>query len=221
MDISPTSISVKSDSLDSPIYCSDDPIVRAGQEAWGRLSSNMTWDDWKHVGKAHLIGRQKAMTEVRVNRPIGRRYNKAFGAWLREFGFENLNVGDRARLFEVMAHLSEVEAWLATLATSERVRLNHPTVILRKWKGSTVVPDRGAAPKPSPYAKLKSAYAEALEENHRLRRGVEASPGNAWKPTDTASAIADAMLTALSPEKAEATAKEILKRVKERKASGT
>ncbi|UGX91737.1 hypothetical protein G6321_00039240 [Bradyrhizobium barranii subsp. barranii] len=221
MDISATSTSVKTDSLDSPIYCSDDPVVREGQEAWGRLSSNMTWDDWKHVGKAHLVGRQKAMTEANVNRPIGRRYNKAFGAWLREFGFENLNIGDRARLFEVMGHFAEIDAWLATLTTNERVRLNHPTAILRKWKGSTVVPDREGAPKPSPYAQLKNAHAVALEENHRLRRSVEASPGNAWKPTDTASAIADAMLATLSPEKAEATAKEILKKVKERKASGT
>jgi hypothetical protein len=149
LDIALPSTRVKSDSLDSPSYHPDEAVVRAGQEAWGRLRSNATWDDWKQVGKAHVIGRHKAMIGAGVNQPIGRRYNEAFGTWQREFGFENLDQGDRARLFEVMGHLDEVDAWLATLTTSERLRLNHPTTVLRNWKRSTVFPNPNAAPKPS------------------------------------------------------------------------
>ena len=123
LDIAAPSTTVKTDRLDCPTYHPDEAVVRAGQEAWCRLRSNATWDDWKHVGKAHLIGRHKAMIEAGVNQPIGRRYNEAFGTWQREFGFENLDKGDRARLFEVMGHLAKIEAWLATLTTSERLRL--------------------------------------------------------------------------------------------------
>ena len=133
------------------------------------------------------------MIEAGVNQPIGRRYNEAFGAWQREFGFENLDSGDRARLFEVMGHLAKIETWLATLTTSERLRLNHPTTVLRKWKGSTVVPDPNARPKPSPEAKLKDAHAQLIKENHRLQHRIEAADGDLWKATDTASDIAGVM----------------------------
>ena len=218
LDIATPSTSVKTDRLDCPAYHPDEAVVRAGQEAWCRLRSNATWDDWKQVGKAHVIGRHKAMIEAGVNQPIGRRYNEAFGAWQREFGFENLDKGDRTRLFEVMGHLTKIEAWLATLTTSDRLRLNHPTTVLRKWKGSTAVPDPNATPKPSPYAQLKDAHAQLIEENHRLQHRIEAADGDLWKATDTASDIAGVMIAALSPAKAERTAREILKKLKERKA---
>ena len=178
LDIASPSTSVKTDRLDSPTYHPDEAVVRAGQEAWCRLRSNATWDDWKQVGKAHLIGRHKAMIEADVNQPTGRRYDEAFGAWQREFGFENLDKGDRARLFEVMGHLAKIEAWLATLTTSERLRLNHPNTVLRKWKGSTVVPDPNATPKPSPYAQLKDAHAQLIEEHHRLQQKIETADGD-------------------------------------------
>jgi hypothetical protein len=219
-DIVLPSTSVKTDSLDSPSYHPDEAVVRAGQEAWCRLRSNATWDDWKQVGKAHVIGRHNAMIEARVNQPIGRRYNEAFGTWQREFGFENLDQGDRARLFKVMGHLAEIETWLATLTTSERLRLNHPTTVLRKWKGSTVVPNPNATPKPSPYAQIKDTLTQVIEENHCLKQKIETADGDLWKPTDSAADIAGVMVAALSPAKAERTAREILKRVKERKANG-
>jgi hypothetical protein len=214
LDIALPSTSVKTERLDCPTYHPDEAVVRAGQEAWCRLRSNATWDDWKQVGKAHLIGRHKAMIEAGVNQPIGRRYNEAFGTWQREFGFENLDKGDRARLFEVMGHLAKIEAWLATLTTSDRLRLNHPTTVLRKWKVATAIPDPNAAPKPSPYAQLKDAHAQVIEENHRLKHRIEtADAGDLWKPTDTAADIAAVMVATLSPAKAVRTAKEILIRV--------
>jgi len=79
LDIASPSTSVKTDRLGCPSYHPDEAVVRAGQEAWGRLRSNATWDDWKQVGKAHVIGRHKAMIDAGVNQPIGRRYNGAFG----------------------------------------------------------------------------------------------------------------------------------------------
>ncbi len=218
LDIGLPQTSVKTDRLDSPTYHPEEAVIRAGQEAWCRLRSNTTWDDWKQVGKAHVIGRHKAMIEAGVNQPIGRRYNETFGAWQREFGFENLDKGDRGRLFEVMGHLAAIETWLATLTTSEQLRLNHPTTVLRKWKGSTVVSKPNTTSKPSHYAQLKDAHAQLIEENHRLQHRIEAADGDLWKATDTAADIANAMVATLSPAKAERTAREILKRIKERKA---
>src|SRR6185503_19355947 len=75
LDIATPSTSVKADRLAGPTY-PDEAVVRAGQEAWYRLRSNATWDDWRQVGKAHVIGRHKAMIEAGVNQPIGRLYNE-------------------------------------------------------------------------------------------------------------------------------------------------
>jgi hypothetical protein len=220
-DIVLQSASVKhaADRLDCPTYHPDEAVIRAGQEAWDRLRSNATWDDWKRVGKAHVIGRHKAMIEAGVNQPVGRRYNGAFGTWQRELGFENLDKGDRARLFEIMSHLAEIEAWLATLTTNERLRLNHPTTVLRKWRAATVIPDANAAPKPpSAFAKLKEANIDLQERLHRTEREIKAGGGDLWKPTDRPEDIAEVMVTTLSLAKAERTAREILRMVKTRKA---
>ncbi len=220
LDIAAPSTTVKTDRLDCPTYHPDEAVVRAGQEAWCRLRSNATWDDWKQVGKAHLIGRHKAMIEAGVNQPIGRRYNEAFGTWQREFGFENLDKGDRARLFEVMGHLAKIEAWLATLTTSERLRLNHPTTVMRKWKGSTVAPDPNAAPKLSPYAQLREAHVQLIEKHHHLEREIEAGGGgDLWTLRDTADDIANVMVRKLPTNKAERVARAMLAKLKEQKTS--
>ena len=121
--------------LDNPTDQEQATVLRA-QEAWRRLRQDQTWEDWKHVGAAHLIGRSGAMHEAGVNRPLGRRYKTAFAAWLKKFGFENLDKADRSRLFVVMDHLQEIEAWRATLTPTERLRLNHPSAVLRKWKSA-------------------------------------------------------------------------------------
>jgi len=125
--------------LDSPTYViSDDKEIREGQEAWSRLKKHMSWSDWTSVGRAHLKGRQAAMREACTNEPTGRRYNQIFGEWLTRHGFDDIDKGDRSRLFEVMEHLDEIETWLATLPTSNRLRLNHPATVLRKWHAKTL-----------------------------------------------------------------------------------
>ena len=142
--------------LDSPTYViSDDKEIREGQEAWSRLKKHMSWSDWTSVGRAHLKGRQAAMREANTNEPTGRSYNQIFGEWLTRHGFDDIDKSDRSRLFEVMEHLDEIETWLATLPTSNRLRLNHPATVLRKWRAKTQTSTRSR--KPSPKAAHRSA----------------------------------------------------------------
>ncbi len=137
--------------------------------------------------------------------------------WLVANGFKEIDKGVRSRLLECLQNRTEIDQWLSRLTDSERFRFNHPTTVLRRWKGSAVVPDPNATPKPSPYAQLKDAHAQLIEENHRLQHRIEAADGDLWKPSDTAVDIAEVMVATLSPTKAERTAREILKRIKERK----
>ena len=74
-----------------------------------------------------------AMQRAGVNRPFGPRYRDLFGLLLRQFKFTDRikDSGDRARLFEVMEILPEIETWRNGLTDDER----------RRW----VSPDHGAA----------------------------------------------------------------------------
>jgi hypothetical protein len=125
--------------LDNPTSPSAGPIkdtIRKGQEAWQRLQHNQTYQDWCAVGRAHVIGRTAAMQDAGCNTPQGHRYKTAFTAWQHKQGFENLDKGDRCRLFEVMDNLTEIEAWRLTLTPRARAGLNHPSTVLRRWKAA-------------------------------------------------------------------------------------
>jgi hypothetical protein len=155
--------------LDNPTYViSEDEEIRRGQEAWSRLKKHMSWTDWTSVGKAHLKGRTVAMGEANTNEPTGRRYNQIFGEWLTRHGFDDIDKGDRSRLFEVMEHLDEIETWLATVPTSNRLRLNHPVTVLRKWRACTQIPTQSKKPP-------KAAHRSAALRVKKLRVELDAA----------------------------------------------
>jgi hypothetical protein len=175
--------------LDCPTDSITDAVHR-GQQAWIRLRSDNTWVDWIDVGKAHVIGR-------------GRRFNDAFTAWCARHGFDDLDKGDRSRLFTVMDNLPAIEAWRATLTTTERMRLNHPSAVLRKWQAAAAAPSKdGETPrKPTPTQKLEQSLAAALDENHKLKREVELGGGDLWSVHDSPKDIAAVMAAKLSASK--------------------
>jgi hypothetical protein len=150
--------------LDNPTHPADltENAIRRGQEAWRRLQDNSTWQDWKEVGAAHVIGRTTALRDAHTNKPKGRSYNAAFSAWQKKFGFEVLDKGDRSRLFEVMDHIKGIDDWLQKLTATERLRLNHPSSIWRRWKAATAAPKVDGEPKISPMQKVKDELVKAI-----------------------------------------------------------
>jgi hypothetical protein len=195
--------------LDNPTDRAQSTILH-GQEAWHRLGRDHTWENWRQVGAALLIGRSGAMHNAGVNRPVGRRYNAAFAAWLNKFGFENLDKADRSRLFAVMDDLTEIETWRATLTPPERLRLNHPSAVFRKWKSANAL-SQNQNSKLSPIKKCREENSALKQEIARLRRECERFAGDRWEPADRAEDIATAVVAKLSRNKAAAVAGAILK----------
>jgi hypothetical protein len=185
--------------LDCPTDSVDDAVHR-GQQAWVRLKNDDAFSDWVDVGRAHIIGRQEAMRLAHVNEPTGHRYKESFGTWLKKFGFADLDKSDRSRLFVVMDNLPAIEAWRATLTTTERTKLNHPSTVLRKWQAATKIPSADKAKKPTVIEKLQESVAALEEENHKLKREVERA-GNLWTVGDRAEDIAAVMQATLTPAK--------------------
>ena len=174
-----------------------DPIILRGQEAWARLRQELAWEDWLAVGEALRLGRHLAMLEARTNEPSGKRYQAIYGDWLRQNGFDEIDKGDRSRLFDCLENLSAIHGWRQTLPLNQRVRLNHPNSIWRNWQKSKTTVDT----RPSPTAKYKDEIVRLEDENSRLRRAGD----ELFLPQDTATDIARLLadrLLRLTPSKA-------------------
>jgi hypothetical protein len=193
---------------------SEDTVIHRGKEAWHRLRTHTTFEDWKAVGKACSIGQATAMRDAHANKPKGRGYNAAISAWGKKHGFADLDKGVRSRLLDVMSHLAGIEAELAKLSDTKRQELNHPNAVWRFWK--RVTKPASAEQRTSPVQKLKDTIVDLQEQNDRMRREIERGGGDLWNKTDRVKDISKVMINQLGKTKAEKVAREILAALKEK-----
>ena len=139
-----------------------DRIGRAGQAAYAQLKKSKDWNLWLVVGEAMATGRHMAMQGAKVNRPEGRGYNELFSQWLSRYKLSEIDKVTRSHLLIVMEHKSEVEEFRNSLPLSERMRLNHPSVMLRHWRKATAV-KKPKVPKPDYQGELDSMAAHVAE----------------------------------------------------------
>jgi hypothetical protein len=108
-----------------------------------------------------------------------------------------------------MDHLKEIDDWLQKLPVTERLRLNHPSSVWRRWKAATREPDY-SEPKPSPMQKLKDELINVIEERDRYKREYEHGGGGLWSPQDRPQDIAKVIVSKLTKSKAKKVAQAIL-----------
>ena len=114
-------------------------IVQQGRAAWERLKKGRAnYDDWVLVGHALIEGRKVAMRNAGCSSPAGRGYSDAFGDWLLHNRLD-LKPSQRAKLLVVMGILPEVEQWRLTLTPTQRLRMNHPGVVLQNYQKATSI----------------------------------------------------------------------------------
>ena len=203
------------------IGCAEQPMLneclRAAQEAWQRLSSGHTRQDWLLVGKACQMLRTEAMRTAHSNKPEGRRYNQEYSDLLKANGFGGLDKAVRSKLFFILDNIADVEKWLATVPTNKRLTLNHPHTIWRAYqKTVTNKPDDTAAKKPSAFEKNRLALIESQEQCAKLQRDVER--GSPFTRQDTARDIAGVVFRMISPSKAHEVVRELNRLVRAAKA---
>jgi hypothetical protein len=145
-----------------------DRVCRQGTEAWRRLKREKSWSDWVQVGEALQVGREWAMNQAMTNQPEGKGYNMAFGEWLARYKLDDMDKGDRSRLFSVMDNLPMIEEWRRTLTLTERLKLNHPNAVLRKWQAAIEPPAVPTEPRPT----LRDSLTNVIEENESLKAHV-------------------------------------------------
>jgi hypothetical protein len=113
--------------------------VDAGRAAWQRIRDHgrMAWDDWLAVGRALVIGRAETMAKANSNRPLGSRYNRLMGAWLKQHGLDGIDNQQRYRAIQCIENLQAIDAWRAALDDRKKRSLNHPGACWHAWKRST------------------------------------------------------------------------------------
>jgi hypothetical protein len=183
-----------------------DRVCRQGKEAWERLATDQSWTDWVAVGEALLIGRTQAMAEAETNAPTGKGYNVAFGKWLKKYELDAMDSGDRTRLFEVMDNRLEIEKWRATLDRTHRLKLNHPSTVLRRWKASTQ-PKKPKDPNKPTLTDTNIKLQEELDASNREIASLKAradeleAARTALTPVEQVDALFAAHVTAHPPVK--------------------
>jgi hypothetical protein len=108
--------------------------------------------EWKKIGEGFRIGRAWAKREAGIadgtNQPIdgrlGRGFSTKFSEWLAAYGLNDIDEKTRHDLSKFMDS-AEIQAWHAALPDSKRLKLNHPTAIVRAWKR---INDQSAFPQP-------------------------------------------------------------------------
>jgi hypothetical protein len=168
-------------------------IVDRGKDAWESLKRNETWEKWIAIGWALDTGQRAVMRRLNVNKPGGGAWGKIFGRWLAENGFDQIDKGVRSRLMSCMDNQAAIEAWRATLSLTERLQLNHPNSVWRKYQATQRAPEKASEPRTNAkdesirelQEKLDAAQKRIEELTQRtdapLPKGGEASRQLEWE----------------------------------------
>jgi hypothetical protein len=109
--------------------------VAIGAETWRTFDTKkMRWHDWLKIREALEVG-EKLCAEA-AGKSEGGRYNRMYSKWLQDNGLHNVANTIRAWLREIRRHQSQIDAWRNSLPIEDRVRWNHPKIVLRNWRKS-------------------------------------------------------------------------------------
>jgi hypothetical protein len=182
-------------------------IVSRGREAWHSLRNDETWEKWVAIGRALEAGRNAIMRHLHTNQPKGRAWSETFGAWLQENEFDQIDKGVRSRLLTCLDNLPAIEAWRQTLGLTQRLQLNHPNAVLRRWQTAKAMPNKDPGSSGPPQnrkdieiMRLQGELDDALSKLRAFEHD-KISEGRDWDWQDTPQEIAAAMLR-LYPDKA-------------------
>jgi hypothetical protein len=173
-------------------------VVDAGRDAWRSLAKDETWEKWLSIGRAIEVGRREIMRLLHTNRPAGAQWSRTFGQWLDSTGFAEIDKSVRSRLQQCLDNLPAIETWRQNIGLTQRLQLNHPTVVWRRFQAAQIGADNAKEPakgKPGlreEIIRLQSELDAAQREISRLQRGHD--EGNDWDWQDTPDEIAEAML---------------------------
>ena len=115
--------------------------IKAGLDAWTEIGRANSFESWKRIGAALLVGKTRALKLTMANGPWGQHYCREFNRWVIEHHFERMPSPTRSVAIELAEHAEEITAWRDGLPERQRRRLVHPLSVTRRWRAATAPSD--------------------------------------------------------------------------------
>jgi hypothetical protein len=150
-------------------------LLADGEQAWSRIKEGgrRTWLDWIKIGEAYQALVNKVLNANGLNSPNGKQWARAFSPELRARQWLNqIPKGDRSKLYSIMEDRHDIERWLETLPLEQRVTLNHPGSVLRKWKAEHG-PDEREVKGPTKLELQQAANLELQDQLDAIRNALD------------------------------------------------
>jgi hypothetical protein len=116
-------------------------VYETARKAVERIGAHtrLTLAIWLEIGIGMAEARKDAMKRAKTNKPEGARYNKKMGEILKREGLhtDKVDTKTRGELLKIIDNRAAIESWLEGLDPARRLRLNHPSAILRNWESSS------------------------------------------------------------------------------------
>jgi hypothetical protein len=129
--------------------------VRLGAECWQSISKSGSFENWSHIAKALLVGKNVALRASDTNR--GRRYALVFSAWAQQHGFDRMPAATRSTAIQLGENLAAITQWRSTLPEPQRKRLTHPQSIVCRYQPPHI-PSPPLGPPLEPLAPVKKLF---------------------------------------------------------------
>jgi hypothetical protein len=93
-----------------------------------------TYRYWLQVGRGFAAGRAHALRMAQMYDERAQGYRTEFSRWLTSYPyFQEISVPTRDDLFWLVDNRDAIERWRKTLSKADRLSLNHPSVIRRRY----------------------------------------------------------------------------------------
>lgn len=184
----------------------DDLTIARAREALDHVKMDGPWQTWVTIGYGLRVCRARALDSSHSNDMSTRRAKDAIAGELHRTTLDRLDKAVRSDLLVLMDMLPAVEAWRATLSSSQREGWSHPRTVLRHYRRLTEVKEEKPVINGTSY-KREAARLEA--ENAVLQQRLKVEGGSVVNLDDRPEEIGRVIAAHVGVGKARAIAKAI------------
>jgi hypothetical protein len=115
--------------------------IKQGLDAWTDIGRANSFESWKKIGQALLVGKHRALAITMANGPWGQNYCREFNRWAIEHHFDKMPAPTRSVAIELAENAEAITIWRNGLSEKQRRRLVHPLSVTRRWRAATTPSD--------------------------------------------------------------------------------
>jgi hypothetical protein len=130
-------IDIEAEAREAAERVAEQRTIRAGRDAWHLIGKAQSFENWKLIGAALAIGKQRALRATGANDTSSRHYIKWFSRWLLENGFGVMKPHTRSWAIALHENAEAITAWRDSLPSGRgrRPPIN-PQSCVKGWQRS-------------------------------------------------------------------------------------